>query len=101
MIDGPPSDAGAAHDRITWASPVFAVSPVGAPGAAVIRSELWFAVNMGTPAALPPAITTGQPSIIAARNVPASVLRIPRPGRLVQLKGLDSSALRPPETSFI
>src|ERR1700687_3387891 len=62
MIDAPPSDAGAAHDRITCASPAFAVSPVGAPGAAVIRSELWFAVNVGTPAALPPAITTGQPT---------------------------------------
>ena len=101
MIDAPPSDAGAVHDRVTWASPALAVSPVGAPGSAVIRSELWFAVNVGAPAALPPAITTGQPSIIAARNVPASVLRILGPGRLVQLRGLDSSAPRPPETSFI
>ena len=40
MIDAPPSDAGAVHDRVTWASPALAVSPVGAPGSAVIRSEL-------------------------------------------------------------
>ena len=29
----PPSEPGACHDRLTWASPAVAVSPLGAPGA--------------------------------------------------------------------
>lgn len=85
MIDAPPSDAGAAHDSATWASPDLAIRSVGAPGSAVIDSEIWsafkVAMTVGAPATLPPAITSGQPSIIAARNIPASVRRIPRPGR--------------------
>ena len=32
MTGEPPSDAGPAHDRITWALPRVAISPVGAPG---------------------------------------------------------------------
>src|ERR1035437_10494834 len=32
MIAAPPSEAGAVHDRLTWALPAVAVSPVGGPG---------------------------------------------------------------------
>ena len=33
MIAAPPSEPGAFHDRLTWALPAAAVSPLGAPGA--------------------------------------------------------------------
>ena len=75
----------------------------------MIRSEVWFRFNVamkaGAPAAFPAAFPAGiainQPSIIAARNVPVSIGRSLGPGRLLELRALDSSALRPPEIPFI
>src|SRR5271169_3710112 len=59
LAGGDPPEAGAVHDRLTWASPAVAVSPVGAPGApgvpapAVAGAEVDAAADTGVADASP------------------------------------------------
>src|SRR5580704_12213228 len=86
MIVAPPSEAGAFHDRVTWAVPAVAVRPVGGPGFITRACGPCMAVrtmpdpDSGGPAAPPPTSSAGQPARTAARHAPATVLSHRRPG---------------------
>src|SRR5580693_5963770 len=85
MIAAPPSEAGAFHDRVTWALPGVAVRPVGGPGFITRACGPCMAVrtmpdpDTGGPAA-PAASSAGQPARTAARHAPVTVLSHRRPG---------------------
>src|SRR6266699_4890670 len=92
MIAAPPSEVGARQDRVTWALPAVAVSPVGGPGFSTRACGPCMAVRTtDTPgpggAVTPlPASIAGQPARTAARHVPASVVSHRRPGAAARVR---------------
>src|SRR5713101_7166864 len=84
MIAAPPSEAGACQDRVAWALPAVAVSPLGGPGFSTRACGPRMAVRTtdtpgpGGAVTTLPASIIGQPARTAARHVPASVVSLAR-----------------------
>src|ERR1035437_3371701 len=88
MIAAPPSEAGAVHDRLTWALPAVAVSPVGGPGLSTLACSPAAEVRTEDGPERPAASMAGPETARAARPI-ATGKTSQRRGRRTATLGTD------------